>query len=137
MLVGTETVPPDLIARWARHRLHLLAAYGLTEARSTPPCGPREPAWAGAVPIGRPDPNTRVYVLDERLRPVPPGVPGELYVAGRGLARGYLGRAGLTAERFVARPVRPARRPHVPHGRPRPLACRTATSTSSAASTTR
>ncbi|MFB7588631.1 amino acid adenylation domain-containing protein [Streptomyces sp. NPDC056169] len=106
VLVGTETVPPDLFERFGA-TAHLICAYGLTEATVNSTLWPaREHGGraTGRVPIGRPDPNTRCYVLDEHLRPVPPGVVGELYVAGRGLARGYLGQPGLTSERFVADP---------------------------------
>jgi amino acid adenylation domain-containing protein/non-ribosomal peptide synthase protein (TIGR01720 family) len=108
VLVGTEAVPPAVIATWSEH-LNLLAAYGLTEATVNNTLWQAEPGWTGPVPIGVPDPNEHAYVLDSRLQPVAPGVPGELYIGGRGLARGYLGQPGRTADRFVACPFRPGR----------------------------
>ncbi|MFS8096831.1 amino acid adenylation domain-containing protein [Lentzea alba] len=101
-VVGGEACSADLVARWSEGRT-MMQVYGLTEttvvsAMSDPLQGRDHP------PMGRPMPGTRTYVLDERLRPVPVGVPGELYITGDGVARGYLGRPGLTAQRFVANP---------------------------------
>ncbi|MEV0727368.1 amino acid adenylation domain-containing protein [Polymorphospora sp. NPDC050346] len=80
---------------------HLYNDYGPTEVTvwATAQLSTAEEDGA-SVPIGRPINNTRVYLLDEQLNPVPVGVPGEIYVAGDGLARGYLGQAGATADRF-------------------------------------
>ncbi|MCX4237829.1 non-ribosomal peptide synthetase [Streptomyces ortus] len=108
LLAGTERVSPELVGRYARGRM-MFNAYGPTEATTNSTlglCDPDTPAGT-IVPIGVPDPGTRAYVLDARLRPVPAGVPGELYLGGAGLARGYLGRPDLTAERFVADPFGP------------------------------
>ncbi|NME81103.1 non-ribosomal peptide synthase/polyketide synthase [Rhodococcus sp. 105337] len=82
--------------------------YGPTEAAVDVTAWPTGPADTGAVPIGTPVWNTRTYVLDARLHPVPPGAAGELYLAGIQLARGYLDRPAPTAERFVPDPYGPA-----------------------------
>jgi len=99
LIVGGEACPDRLAAEWSPGR-RMFNAYGPTEITiAATLSGPL--TGQGAPPIGRPVWNTRVYVLDERLELVPPGVTGELYLAGVQLARGYAGRAGLTGERFV------------------------------------
>ncbi|MFI5895176.1 amino acid adenylation domain-containing protein [Actinoplanes sp. NPDC051513] len=105
LLAGTERVSPELVARWADGR-RMFNAYGPTEATVNSTLGECDPDRidGSSVPIGRPDPATDAYVLDSALRPVAPGVPGELYLAGPGLARCYVNRPDLTAERFVANP---------------------------------
>ncbi|MGW0890423.1 amino acid adenylation domain-containing protein [Saccharopolyspora sp. NPDC002578] len=103
LLCGAEKVPADLVERWSRDRV-MLNCYGPTEATVNSTLWECEPDTGTSVPIGVPDPGTRLYVLDAALRPVPPGVVGELYVSGTGLAHGYLNRPSLTAERFVADP---------------------------------
>ena len=112
IVVGGESVSGMHVAPWRRHipETRIVIHYGPTETTcgsTTYELHSREPDH-GTMPIGRPIWNTRVYVLDGGLEPVPAGVSGELYIAGAGLARGYLGRAGLTAERFVADPFGPA-----------------------------
>jgi amino acid adenylation domain-containing protein len=102
LVVAGEACPADLAARWAPCR-HFVNAYGPTEATVCATLA----AWEGGdrrPPIGPPIANTRLYVLDRHLNPVPIGVPGELYVGGVGVARGYLRWPGLTAERFLPDP---------------------------------
>ncbi len=99
-----EAITPELVGRWAPGR-RLFNAYGPTET-SVGACMARldEPA-ALRPPLGRPLEGVRVYVLDDRLQPVPPGFPGEICIGGAGVARGYLHLPELTAERFVSDPL--------------------------------
>jgi amino acid adenylation domain-containing protein/non-ribosomal peptide synthase protein (TIGR01720 family) len=99
--VAGEACSQEVVARWAPGRW-FGNLYGPTEATvwsTWAECRAGEP-----VTIGRPVPGTRIYVLDAQMRPVPAGVPGELHLGGDALARGYLARPGLTAERFVPDP---------------------------------
>src|SRR4029079_8954149 len=108
VILAGETCPPDLVNQ--HHQIFatvpLFNEYGPTECSvwSTVHRGVSAERLQAIVPIGRPLPNYRVYVLDSGLEPVPSGVVGELYIAGVGLARGYLDRSGSTSERFVADP---------------------------------
>ncbi|MFI6473593.1 amino acid adenylation domain-containing protein [Streptomyces sp. NPDC050516] len=112
LLTGVESLPERALHRMtqALPGLRVLYGYGPTEATlySTAYFDPQP--LARQCPIGKPLANTRVYLLDEHLEPVPIGVPGELYIGGAGLARGYLGRPGLTDERFLPDPFVPGAR---------------------------
>nr|WP_231996353.1 non-ribosomal peptide synthetase [Mycobacterium scrofulaceum] len=106
VMAAGEACPAEIVQRWAPGRV-MVNGYGPTEttvyATISTPLTPE----SASVPIGAPVPGAALFVLDPWLRPVPPGVVGELYVAGRGVGLGYLRRAGLSAARFVACPFGP------------------------------
>ncbi|MFF8657460.1 non-ribosomal peptide synthetase [Streptomyces huasconensis] len=105
LIVGGDACPGDLVAAWSRGR-RMMNAYGPTETTVAATLhGPL--SGDGAPLIGRPIRGTRVHVLGPGLQPLPPGMTGDLYVAGRGVALGYLGRPALTAQRFVPDPYGP------------------------------
>ncbi|MGW7435040.1 amino acid adenylation domain-containing protein [Streptomyces sp. NPDC054849] len=107
VLVGGEALPAELAEALTAGSPSVTNVYGPTETTIWSTAAELTRGATGAPPIGRPIANTRLYVLDAALQPVPPGVPGELYIAGAGVARGYANRAALTAGRFVADPFGP------------------------------
>jgi thioesterase domain-containing protein/acyl carrier protein len=104
VVCGGEGYGADLVKELLERVGEVWNFYGPTEATVWSVCTRLDHDVADPVPMGRPIANTSCYVLDENRRPVPLGVPGELYLGGVGLARGYLGRPELTEERFVADP---------------------------------
>ncbi|HEX8868960.1 MAG TPA: amino acid adenylation domain-containing protein, partial [Lentzea sp.] len=114
LVVGGEALSGQTLRAWTDHAPDTLVVneYGPTE--TVVGCCVHEVAAAdappGPVPIGRPIDNTTLHVLDDTLRPVPIGERGELFIGGAGVARGYLGRPGLTAERFIPDPAEPGER---------------------------
>jgi amino acid adenylation domain-containing protein len=109
VIFGGEALEVTRLREWhARHREdapRLVNMYGITETTVHATLLPLHAGGNAPGGIGRGLPDLRMYVLGPGLQPAPPGVPGELYIAGPGLARGYLRRPGLTAERFLACPI--------------------------------
>ena len=103
LMIAAEPCPAEVVDRWAPGRV-MVNGYGPTETTVYATVSAPLKAEAGVVPVGSPVPGTALFVLDAQLRPVPAGVVGELYVAGRGVSYGYVRRSGLTASRFVACP---------------------------------
>ncbi|MDJ0542635.1 MAG: amino acid adenylation domain-containing protein, partial [Microcystis sp. M53603_WE2] len=102
IIVAGEACSPELVKKWSQGR-NFFNGYGPTEGSvcaTVAKCTPVDEK----ITIGRPIPHVQVYILDSHLQPVPIGVPGELHIGGAGVARGYLNRLELTAEKFISNP---------------------------------
>lgn len=111
VIIGGERVSPECVKTWqvdVGDTPKLINTYGPTEGTVVATAFPitAKTFISGEVPIGQPIANVETYVLDSHLQPVPIGVPGELYIGGRGLAQGYLNQPELTAERFISNPFK-------------------------------
>jgi non-ribosomal peptide synthetase-like protein len=102
VLLGGEALPAPLVDRWAKPGRRMFNTYGPTEATVVATVAEMRPG--DPVTIGRPIPNYSAYVVDENLNLLPPGVQGELLIGGPGVAKGYLKRPELTAEKFIPNP---------------------------------
>ena len=116
VVFGGEALEPATLRGWVERRgaerPRLVNMYGITETTvhvTFRPIAAEDVLGGAGSPIGRRIPDLRIYVLDRAMEPVPVGVPGELYVGGAGVARGYLGRPALTGQRFVPNPFAPGR----------------------------
>lgn len=113
VIIGSESALPDCLKIWQQQvgqRVRLVNSYGPTETTIVATLCDLSKLMADetVVPIGRPIRNVQTYVLDSYLQPVPVGIPGELYIGGVGVARGYFNRPELTVERFIPNPIPPS-----------------------------
>jgi amino acid adenylation domain-containing protein len=109
VIIGGEKVSSKLLAAWQSFGVPLIHVFGLTETTITTLVYdvPSSDQPVDNLPLGQALTYTQIYLLDPYLRPVPPGIPGEIYIGGECLARGYLHRPALTAERFIPNPFSP------------------------------
>jgi len=103
IIVAGESCPSELVNKWSKGR-RFVNAYGPTETTVCASMHICKGKYSNIPPIGKPIYNFKLYVLDKKLLPMPVGVPGELFISGPGLARGYLNKPELTAERFIPNP---------------------------------
>jgi amino acid adenylation domain-containing protein len=108
ILCGGEALPPELAVELVKRSGSVWNMYGPTETTIWSSLRRVTGQEENGIPIGRPIANTQIYILDSHLNPVPANIAGEIYIGGDGVARGYLNRAELTAERFVANPLAPS-----------------------------